>query len=117
MADLAGIRIRAAIHGVFRNQAAADAGGKRQIKQRPAAAPSSIQGFAQRARVGIVIHDWNKTEQICQVTRQVEIRPSGSVGGQDYALLLEIHRAAKANAATIEAMAGGQSFDNGLDLR
>src|SRR5580698_2237194 len=109
MADLAGVRIGAAIDVIVNHQTSADAGGKRHVEQRPVAVSGAVEALTERARVGVVIYDGNhagnKSEQFRQIAGKIEIVPTSDVGGQGHALLNKVHRTAKSDATAIQSMA------------
>src|SRR5580698_6246110 len=121
MADLAGVRIGAAIDVIVHHQTSADASGKRHVEQRTVAVSGAVEALAERACVGVVIyygnHAGNKSEQFRQKAGEIEIVPTGDVGGQGHALLNKVHRTAKSDTTAIEPMTRAQGFHDVRDSR
>jgi hypothetical protein len=116
VADLAAIGIGAAPDAAIVIDAAADAGGKRHVEQRRVAASGAEAGLAQRAGVGVVIHDGGHAEQVAHPFGEPEVAPSADVRGERHALLLEDHGTAEADAAAVRGRFALPGARDGRDL-
>ena len=113
--DLAAIGIRSAPHAPIFVDAAADAGRKSHVEERRVALARPEFGFADRARVGVVIHDRGGAGQIPHESAEVEIPPSAHVRREHDALGRKIHRAAEADPAAVEAELAAPGRDDLAD--
>jgi len=117
VADFAGVRISAAPHpSIFKN-ASADAGGKRHVEQRSAAAAGAVQALPQGADVRIVIHHRGSAGYVPHEAAQVEIAPASHMGGEHHTLRVEVHRSAEADPAAFELQVRSPVPDDLRELR
>ena len=93
--DLTGVRIGAAPDVALRPDAAADAGRKRHVEERIEALAGAVDGLADGADVGVVIHHHRHAEQIAQVRCKREILPAAHVRGERHSLGGEVDRTAE----------------------
>src|SRR5882762_7009933 len=61
-----------------------------------------MDGFAQRAGVGVVIHYGGDTQGVSEERGELEIVPAADVGREGHALIMEIDGAAEADAAALK---------------
>jgi hypothetical protein len=84
--------------------AASDAGGKGHVEQRRAAAAGAEEGLAERAGTLASLSMMTGTaSRSRRCVGKPEVAPAADVRGKRHALLGEIHRAAEADAAAVEA--------------
>src|SRR2546430_12741309 len=106
MSDFTGVRIGAAIYRIAAgDHAPADARRQCHIKQRPVAAARAIESLAQRAHVGVIVHDRKHAQRFLKTAWQIEITPAADMRGQRDTLPFEFDRTTEANATAIDAMA------------
>ena len=114
MSDFSRPGIRAAKNGsVFENNPSADTGRKRHVKKRTGTSAGAVIGFAERADVGVVIHDDGRVEKLAETLDQWKIAPAADVRRECYALALEFDRPSETDSAAFKRTPW---MDDGSDL-